>query len=67
MDLDVCVLHAGCSDELWRFSTSTLGWEQVDAPYGAVPRGRQGHVMTSVRLDLWLHGGVTNSNGEGDG
>ncbi len=65
--LMTCVPHAGRSAELWRFSTSTRGWERVDstAANGARPSGRQDHVMTSVGLDLWLHGGLTDS-GEGD-
>jgi hypothetical protein len=60
------VPHAGYSSELWRFSTSTRGWERVEstAANGAGPSGRHGHVMTSVGLDLWLHGGYTYS-GEG--
>ncbi len=70
-DLDVCAPYVGSysllSDELWRFSTSTLGWERIHNTVvnGAVPSGRMDHVMTSVGLDLWVHGGVINS-GEGD-
>ncbi len=62
-----CVPHAGRSDELWRFSTSTRSWERVDSTVtnGDSPRGRDGHVMTSVGLDLWVHGGI-DCNGEGD-
>jgi hypothetical protein len=65
--LMTCVSYAGLSDELWRFSTSTLGWERVDstAANGAGPSARYGHVMSSVGLDLWVHGGSTYS-GEGD-
>ncbi len=64
--LMTCVSHAG-SSELWRFSTSTRGWERADstAANGAGPSARFGHVMTSVGLDLWLHGGDTET-GEGD-
>jgi hypothetical protein len=53
--------------ELWRFSTSTSVWERVDstATNGAGPSARAYHVMTSVGLDLWVHGGSTGS-GEGD-
>jgi hypothetical protein len=66
--LMTCVLHAGDSDEMWRFCTSTRVWERVDttADNGAGPSGRNGHVMTSVGLDLWVHGGETVSPGEGD-
>ncbi len=66
-----CVPHAGSkyyySAELWRFSTSTRVWERADstAANGAGPSARIDHVMTSVGLDLWVHGGSTNS-GEGD-
>ena len=65
--LMTCVPHAGLSAELWRFSTATRGWERLDstAADGAGPSGRGYHVMTSVGLDLWVHGGYTIS-GEGD-
>ncbi len=61
------VPHAGRSAELWRFSTSTRVWERADstAANGAGPSGRFNHVMTSVGLDLWVHGGYTEA-GEGD-
>ncbi len=64
--LVTCVPHAGYSAELWRFSTVTRGWERLDstAADGAGPSSRDGHVMTSVGLDLWVHGGYTG--GEGD-
>ena len=65
------VSHAGLSDELWRFSTSSFGWDRVDstAANGGGPSPRRGHVMSSVGMDLWVHGGLTNytSSGEGDG
>jgi hypothetical protein len=67
--LMTCVPHADLSAEVWRFCTSraTLGWERVDstAANGAGPSARSNHVMTSVGLDLWVHGGYTGS-GEGD-
>jgi hypothetical protein len=65
--LITCVPYAGRSDELWRFSTSTKEWERVDSTTanGARPSARQDHVMTSVGMDLWVHGGDTDS-GEGD-
>ncbi len=56
------------SAELWRFSTSTREWERVDSSTeanGVSPSGRVSHVMTFVGLDLWVHGGLTDS-GEGD-
>ena len=61
-DLDVCVPLEGCSDELWKFSTSTLGWKRVDNTDG--PSARYSHVMTSVGLDLWVHG--SSCTGESD-
>jgi hypothetical protein len=70
--LMTCVPHAGyfataSSTELWRFSTSSRVWELADstAANGAGPSAREGDVMTSVGLDLWLHGGITGT-GEGD-
>jgi hypothetical protein len=65
--LMTCVPHAGLSAELWRFSTATRGWERADstAADGAGPSARAYHVMTSVGLDLWVHGGYTDP-GEGD-
>jgi hypothetical protein len=51
--------------DLWRFDTSTRGWEPVTFGYG--PNRRYNHVMTSVGRDLWLHGGETGDSGEGDG
>jgi hypothetical protein len=65
--LMTCLPDAAISAELWRFSTSTRVWERADsiAANGAGPSGREGHVMTSVGLDLWAHGGYTGS-GEGD-
>ncbi len=61
--LMVCVSHSGLSAELWRFSTSKRAWERVDSTEanGARPSGSYGHVMTSVGLDLWVHGGKTDS------
>jgi hypothetical protein len=69
--LMTCVPHADRSAELWRFSTSTRVWERADitAANGAGPSARSDHVMTSVGLDLWLHGGLTEvhtNSGEGD-
>jgi hypothetical protein len=69
--LMTCVPLAGLSAtapsaELWRFSTSSRVWELVDstATNGAGPSAREGHTMTSVGLDLWLHG---RSTGIGEG
>jgi hypothetical protein len=70
--LMTCVPHAGYSAtapsaELWRFSTSSRVWELANstAANGAGPSARDSHIMTSVGLDLWLHGRITGT-GEGD-
>jgi hypothetical protein len=67
VQLMTCVPHAVLSAELWWFSTSTRVWERADITVtnGTGPSARRFHVMTSVGLDLWLHGGWTGS-GEGD-
>ena len=64
-DFDLRVSRAVYSDELWRLSLATLEWTSIEVPLGARPGGRYSHVMTSVGLDLWVHGGYTDS-GEGD-
>jgi hypothetical protein len=58
----------GGSTEMWWFSTSTRVWERADstAVDGAGPSASTGHVMTSVGVDLWVHGGQTDYSGEGD-
>jgi hypothetical protein len=55
------VTYAGLSDEMWRFSTSKIGWERVDNLFGDTPSARAGYSMTSVGMDLWLLGGNTDS------
>jgi hypothetical protein len=63
------VNYVGYSSEMWRFNTSTHVWESV-VVNGVVPSGRYDHVMTSVTtsvgVDLWMHGGLTNSGMRGD-
>lgn len=61
------VCHAGWeSADVWRFDTSTRRWERVTDYQTAVqPSARERHVMVSVGMDLWMHGGWT-SPGEGD-
>ena len=58
-------MSSSVSDELWRFTTSTHVWERVDTTGTTVSGGRSGHTMTSCGLDLWVHGGTTDT-GEGD-
>ena len=50
------------TDDLWRFTTSTREWERVDTTTTneTRPSERTGHTMTSVGLDLWVHGGSTS-------
>jgi hypothetical protein len=63
------VPDAGSVGDLWRFDTSTRGWDPVDntVTNGAAPSSRSSHVMTSVGLNLWLHGGSGDTySGEGD-
>ena len=66
------VPDTGRSTDLWRFDTSTRRWQRVDnntSTNGTGPSARYGHVMTSVGVDLWLHGGFPGylDLGENDG
>jgi hypothetical protein len=55
------------SSELWRFTTLTRTWELVDTTVNDVGT-RIGHTMTSVGLDLYIHGGyVTTPTRSGEG
>jgi hypothetical protein len=56
------VSYSGGATELWRFDTSTLGWERVvnTTANGVGPSGRNSHVMTSIGLHLWLYGGYAD-------
>ena len=56
------------NNELWRFTTSTRVWELVDTTVNDVGT-RSYHTMTSVGLDLYIHGGYSTkstSSGEGE-
>jgi hypothetical protein len=56
-------VNPGCSNELWRLCLATLEWTRIEVPSDSVaPSARYDHVMTSVGLDLWLHGGSTDSD-----
>ena len=61
--------RAGFSNELFRFSTTALQWEQLDADLfivsGSPPSARQDHAMAAVGSDLIVFGGLT-SGGETD-
>jgi len=54
------------SNELFRFSTTTLQWEQLDVSRvsGSPPIGRSGHTMAAVGSDLIMFGGTTGSGEE---
>ena len=61
--------RAGRSNELFRFSTTALQWEQLDADLvsGSPPSARWGHAMQAmvvVGSDLFVFGGYTDSGEE---
>ena len=58
--------RAGVSDDLFRFSTTPLQWEQLDVTRvsGSPPSARQGHAMVAVGNDLIVFGGETDSGEE---
>jgi len=67
-----CMLDcSGWSNELFRFSTTALQWEQLDAsrvsgPFGCEPwpSARYGHTMAAVGSDLIIFGGSIGSGEE---
>ena len=58
--------RAGYSNDLFRFSTTALQWEQLDADLvsGSPPSARSGHAMVVVGSDLIVFGGSTDSGEE---
>ena len=58
--------RAGFSNELFRFSTTALQWEQLDAVLvsGSLPSARFYHAMAVVGSDLFVFGGDTSSGEE---
>ena len=52
--------RAGGSNELFRFSTTALQWEQLDEDLvsGSPPSARYGHAMVAVGSDLIVFGGL---------
>ena len=61
-DCDLCVPCADYSDDLWRLSLETLEWTRIEVATGSArPSARNGHTMTIVGMDLWVHGGETYS------
>jgi hypothetical protein len=66
-DRRVCMLdRAGAlMNELFRFSTTTMQWEQLDALLvsGSPPSARFNHRMVAVGSDLYVFGGDTGVEG----
>ncbi len=64
-DTRVCMLDRAVmsnkrwSNELFRFSTTKMQWEQLDAPQvsGSPPSNRTHHGMVAVGSDLYVFGG----------
>ena len=54
------------SNALFRFSTTALQWEQLDAALvsGVPPSARGGHAMAAVGSDLFVFGGELSNWGE---
>ena len=50
------------SNELFRFSTTKMQWEQLGATRvsGTPPSGRSGHGMVAVGSNLYVFGGATD-------
>ena len=62
-----CMLdRAGFSNDLFRFSTTALQWEQLDADLvsGSPPSARYGHAMVAVGSELFVFGGEKDSGEE---
>ena len=60
--------RAGVLNDFFRFSTTDLKWEQLDAAArvsGSPPSTRYGHGMVSVGSDLYVFGGIRNTGEEG--
>ena len=58
--------RAGTSDEFFRFSTTALQWEVLDAGLvsGSPPSARDGHAMAAVGSDIFVFGGITDQGEE---
>ena len=58
----------GYSDELFKYSTATMTWMQLDAAAGVrgtAPSARIRHSMTTVGEDLYVFGGYTSGEAGG--
>ena len=58
--------RAGYSNEVFRFSTTALQWEQLDAALvsGSPPSARAYHAMVAVGSDIFVFGGYTDAGEE---
>ena len=56
----------GYSNEFFRFSTTALQWEELDAALvsGSPPSARDGHAMAVVGSDIFVFGGETDQGEE---
>ena len=56
----------GYSNEIFRFSTTALQWEELDAGLvsGSPPSAREGHTMAAVGSDIFVFGGYTDQGEE---
>ena len=67
-DTRVCMLdRVGDSSDLYRFSTTDLQWEQLDATHlrGSPPSVRFDHAMAARGSDVFVFAGET-ADGEGE-
>ena len=57
---------SGRSNEVFRFSTTALQWEELDAVLvsGSPPSGRRDHAMVAVGSDIVVFGGYTDQGEE---
>ena len=62
-----CMLDLGVySNEIFRFSTTALQWEELDAALvsGSPPSARSSHAMAAVGSDIFVFGGSTDQGEE---
>ena len=57
--------HTGRSNDFWKLSILTLEWIRLDGPEvtGTAPPGRNEHDISVVGSDIFVFGGVLQSNG----
>ena len=61
--------RAGYTNDLYRFSTTALQWEQLDGALvsGSLPSARSCHAMAAVGSEVYVFGGYTSSGEEARG